>query len=109
MEELDPGSALASNDLFALFKLQLKKDFESVAVSSAFVDELPIELEALKQSLVSALRPLQQSNANLLMGLLYRIDISETQLKNYHRSHPGLDFEEQLAELIIKRVLQKVI
>lgn len=109
MEEIDPGTALASNDLFTLFKLQLKKDFESVGLSGAFIDLLPLQLHALKQCIVDALRPLQQSNTAGLMSLLYRVDISETQLKNYQLSHPELSFEEQLAELIIKRVLQKVI
>jgi hypothetical protein len=109
MEEIDLNTALARDDLFTLFKLQLKKDFESVGVNGTFIDDLPLQLEALKQCIVGALKPLQQSNANGLMSLLYRIDISETQLKNYHSSHPGLGLEELLAELIIKRVLQKVI
>lgn len=109
MEELDIKAALARNDLFTLFKLQLKKDFEGAGADATFTDGLPLQLEDLKRCVIAALTALQRSNANLLTGLLYRVDISEQQLRNYHRDHSGLGFEELLAELIIKRVLQKII
>ena len=44
-----------------------------------------------------------------LSNLLNRIDISETQLNNYQVKKISFSFEEIIAELIIKRTLQKVI
>ena len=44
-----------------------------------------------------------------LSNLLIRIDISETQLNNYQAKKISFSFEEIIAELIIKRTLQKVI
>jgi len=43
------------------------------------------------------------------MQLLYRIDISETQLKRYLTENINEPYFKVIAELIIKRVLQKVV
>jgi hypothetical protein len=43
------------------------------------------------------------------MNLLYRVDISEAQLKRYLTESPAEDTLVTIAELIIKRVLQKVV
>jgi hypothetical protein len=40
---------------------------------------------------------------------LYRVDVSERQLKEYHHKHLTLNFEEIVIELVIKRILQKII
>jgi hypothetical protein len=41
--------------------------------------------------------------------LLYRIDISEAQLKRYLNENKNESYFNVIAELIIKRVLQKVV
>ena len=43
------------------------------------------------------------------MQLLYRIDISEAQLKRYLLENKSDNYFNVIAELIIKRVLQKVV
>jgi hypothetical protein len=43
------------------------------------------------------------------MNLLYRIDISEAQLKRYLNKNKDESHFNVIAELIIKRVLQKVV
>jgi hypothetical protein len=40
---------------------------------------------------------------------LYRIDVTELQIKKEATSHPEKNFQQILAELIVKRILQKVI
>lgn len=109
MELPDVNQQLMKEDLFLLFKMQLKKDFESSGLSGDFVDHLPFGFELIKDAILKTLQPVLKSNASLIPILLYRIDISEIQIKNYFQSAPALQYEEVLAELIIKRILQKVI
>lgn len=108
MDELDVNNYLIRENLFDLFKRQLKKDFDSCSLNTDFIEVLPLEFEALKGYIMIELKHLSKNNS-LLSNLLYRIDLSEIQIKNYHLKNPKLDFEEILAELIIKRILQKVI
>ncbi|MDP1800603.1 MAG: hypothetical protein Q8L81_04580 [Bacteroidota bacterium] len=107
MEELEVNNFLVQQNLFDLFKRQLKKDFSSCSLDTEFVEELPIDMEPLKASIRLQLKPLL--NNSQLSALLYRIDISELQIKNYEAKNKNLSFEDILAELIIKRILQKVI
>jgi hypothetical protein len=109
MEDLDVNNYLITQNLFDLFKAQLKKDFEGAGVNSDFTENLPQEFEALKASMVTQMNLILKSSSSLLSSLLYRIDISETQIHNYQIKNSTLSFEESLAELIIKRILQKVI
>jgi len=109
MEELDVNSHLLKEDLFRLFKIQLKKDFEGAGANADFADTLPREFDVLKTFIMRQLEPLLKNNGSLIASLLYRIDISEMQLQHYQLKNPALSFDETLAELIIKRILQKVI
>ena len=109
MEEPDVNNYLWKEDLFELFKAQLKKDFESAGASGDFVNDLPVELEVLKSTVTAELVLILKTNGSLLASLLYRIDISERQLQQYQDKNLSLSFEEIIAELIIKRILQKVI
>ncbi|MCC6370110.1 MAG: hypothetical protein IT236_03790 [Bacteroidia bacterium] len=108
MEELSVHSYLEKENLFNLFKAQLQKDFESSGIDTSF-ESLPSEFEELKSTIIKTLQPLLRSGSSLINILLYRIDISELQQKNYQKQNQHLKYEEVLAELIIKRVLQKVI
>ncbi|MBA3682837.1 MAG: hypothetical protein H0W73_16985 [Bacteroidetes bacterium] len=108
MEELDVNNYLVQQNLFDLFKTQLKKDFSSCSLSVDFINDLYADLPHLKTAIVKELQPLFKNNSQL-QALLYRIDISEAQIKNYNLKNNTFSFEEILAELIIKRILQKVI
>ena len=108
MDELDVNSYLVQENLFDLFKKQLKKDFDSCSVNTDFIENLPVEFPFLKAAILFELQPLLKNNS-LLQALLYRIDISELQIRNYQLQHKTFNFDEVIAELIIKRILQKVI
>ncbi|PBQ30394.1 hypothetical protein CNR22_00985 [Sphingobacteriaceae bacterium] len=107
--EIDVNKQLLKEDFFELFKVQLKKDFEGSGLNGDFAETLPPAFESLKEKIHHELVRLSQRNASALPGLLYRIDISDFQLRRYQQENKTMDFEEVLAELIIKRVLQKVI
>ena len=108
MEELNPLNYLNDQNLFHLFKQQLKKDFEGSGNNGDFADGLLPDFNFLKERLIKELRQIQKNNSQFA-GLLYRIDISGTQLNNYQSVRPDMIFDEVVAELIIKRTLQKII
>lgn len=108
MEEIDINTQLIEIDLFNLFKIQIKKDFETCGIDVNFINELPLDFLKLKTILINQLQPLFL-NKITLSNLLNRIDISEMQLNNYQEKNMSHSFEEIIAELIIKRTLQKVI
>jgi hypothetical protein len=109
MEELSVISELAKEDLFLLFAAQLKKDFENSGLDAAFVQGIPREFGALKDTIAAQVEVLLLGNSSYLKALLYRIDISEQQIKKYTSANPSSDLAAVVAELIIKRTLQKVI
>jgi hypothetical protein len=108
MEELEINDQLRKEDLFELFRLQLKKDLESSSIAAGFVETLPSEYYALKEALSNSLSTVLK-NSTQLSTLLYRVDVSEYQLREYQRKHAALTFEEIVVELMIKRTLQKII
>ena len=108
MEEIDLNTPLIEIDLFNLFKIQIKKDFETCGLDVNFINELPSDFFKLKAIFINQLQPLF-INKMALSNLLNGIDISEAQLNNYQAKKILFSFEEIIAELIIKRTLQKVI
>lgn len=100
---------LQQQDLFEMFRLQLKKDFDGAGLASGFCEHLPAEWTTLKAVVAQQLAKADKAGGRELQGLLYRIDISEEQIKRYGKSNPALDFMELLSELVIKRILQKVV
>lgn len=109
MEEIDVNTSLKQHDLFDLFRQQLKKDLEGAGIDAAFTEQLPVAFDELKQVISKTIMPLTRNAGAQLAGLLYRVDISERQLSRYSQSDEVTSFEEYVAELIIKRELQKVI
>jgi hypothetical protein len=108
MEELETKAYLINEELFERFKKQLKKDFETSGVEAGFAENLLPEWISLKEVISRALQP-QLKNSSSLSALLYRIDINESEIQQYQIKHPEAPFEEIIAELIIKRILQKVV
>lgn len=107
MTELEPYKALAQLDIFRAFELQVRKDFEGAGYPLAQEYVLEKEYTALKKQMCEQVITLSKNNA--LPQLLYRIDISENQIKKYTQQQKDMSFESVVAELIIKRILQKVI
>jgi hypothetical protein len=98
---------LLNDELFAQFRSQLKKDFEGAGLNGKFADNIPRQLDELAMALVHELEPI--SGKPSLAALLYRVDISERQIREHQAQRQTLLFIEVLSELIIKRVLQKII
>ncbi len=108
-EVVHVNDQLSSNDLFEAFKLQLAKDFQQSNFEADFIKDLKPDYTYILEKIVHELqRSEKRADADLLQ-LLYRIDISESQLQRYLRRNTNKNYLMTIAELIIKRVLQKVV
>lgn len=67
-----------------------------------------ISLEEMQIQLAVYVNQLIQSDFQKLITLLYRIDVSETKLKQLLQQHPREDAGKIIAALIIERQLQKI-
>ncbi len=72
--------------------------------------ELPekLSLNELHIQLAKYINHLIQVNFEKLLTLLYRIDVSESKLKELLQEHPGEDAGKIIASLIIERQMQKI-
>jgi len=100
---------LSSKELFEAFKKQLKKEFEQNDFPADFADSLEPEYTSILTKLAWELQRNETKTDSNLLQLLYRIDISEAQVKKYLAANKHEHYFTVLAELIIKRVLQKVV
>ena len=66
-------------------------------------------LEHVFQEVLKSVMIIEKKDSSSIQNLLYRIDITELQIKKEASSYPEKNFQQILAELIIKRILQKVI
>lgn len=105
----DISIQLKSSDLFDAFKRQLTKDFEQSNFSTDFIAGLEPTYSLLLEKIIVELEHHQKRSDATLMHLLNRIDISEAQLNRYLKEAENKNHFGVIAELIIKRVLQKVV
>ena len=82
-------------------KYFLQQNFDLPEVS------LKTELEA-HQLLAATVNRLLNDHFEKLVSILYRIDVSEEKLKTVLKENPGTDAGNIIADLIIKRQLQKI-
>ncbi len=100
---------LSSKELFEAFKMQLARDFQQSNFPADFVAELEPEYTSIHAKIAGELQRNEKRADFNIMHLLYRIDISEAQLKRYLGDNKNESYFHVIAELIIKRVLQKVV
>jgi hypothetical protein len=105
----DLKNQLISSDLFDAFKRQLVKDFEASNFPADFVEALEPDYIIILEKIALELKRHEKKSDFNLMQLLYRIDISEAQLKRHLAKHKDENHFNVIADLIIKRVLQKVV
>ena len=110
MESLLPiNDQLNNKDLFEAFKLQLAKDFVQSNFEAGFVQALEPAYASIHEKIMVELQRNEKRADYNLMQLLYRVDISEAQLNKYLNQANNENHLGTIAELIIKRVLQKVV
>jgi uncharacterized membrane-anchored protein YhcB (DUF1043 family) len=102
-------SQLSSKDLFDAFKRQLAKDCEQSNLPADFVETLEPDYRSILEKIAVELQRNEKRMDFNIMQLLYLVDISEAQLKKYLNENKKEPHFNVIAELIIKRVLQKVV
>lgn len=105
----DVINSLQKPDLFEKFKLQLNRDFELCGFSDHTPTFVSNDLQEVFDAVLKAVINLEHKGSTHLMNLLYRIDLTEKQIKSASLQNPETPFQHLIAELIIKRILQKVI
>jgi len=88
---------------------QIKKELGFFQLEIILVGNKQNAYEELYGQIFPHIKALSSDNYQKLLSLLYRIDISEDQLKNESNKNPNQTFEEIITHLIIKRCLQKVV
>jgi uncharacterized membrane-anchored protein YhcB (DUF1043 family) len=105
----DIKNQLSSKDLFDAFKTQLVRDFEQCNFPADFVANLEPDYISIYEKIAVELQHNEKKTDFNLMHLLYRVDISEAQLKKYLTESTDQNYFNVIAELVIKRVLQKIV
>ena len=67
-----------------------------------------ISFDLLKEQLSLHINSLIQLDFQKLVSILYRVDVSESKLKNLLKENTGYDAANIIADLIIERQLQKI-
>lgn len=105
----DIRTQLSIQGLFEAFKSQLAKDVEQSNCPADFVALLKPDYNSILEKISNELQRNEKRSDFNVMQLLYRVDISEAQLKRYLNEVKNESHYNVIAELIIKRVLQKVV
>lgn len=95
---------LSQKELLRNLILQIRKDFDSAGIPIKLLLNTKYSFNQLAQIISDAF---MQSGATAMFNLLYRVDVSEKQLKDGMPT-PGID-PILVAELVVKRELQKVV
>lgn len=95
--------------LFEQFKLQLNRDFELCGFVNYVPNLQSNDLTHIYNAILFSITQIEKYHTNGLMNLLYRVDVTELQIKQLAKKEPNKTLQQLAAELIIKRVLQKVI
>ena len=105
-EEFSIQTYLNNAEFLQLTAKQIERDFSFYDVQLILQADT---YDGLYQQLLPSVKQVSKSNSTKLHQLLYRIDISEIQLKNESQKNTELRLEEIITQLIIKRCLQKVV
>lgn len=96
-------------ELFQKFMAQLHKDYEMCGVEHFLPVITNHDLHDIHVAMTRSVDEMSRSTSSSFLNFLYRIDISESQIQKAISAQAQSDPHAVIAELIIKRILQKVI
>jgi hypothetical protein len=108
MSETQPEKVYINPDLIKQLLVQLQKDFVHTQLFNDVIIDT-IDGSQVHDLLYTEVKNLLHNNYGVLSNTLYRIDISEQQLKEALRANGTMDEAEVVTQLILKRELQKVV
>lgn len=96
-------------DLIKATAEQIIKDFEMFGLEIKFSGNAYNAYEELFEQIEPHIDKLIRTNHQKFMSILYRIDLSDEQLKKAVETNASEPFASIVSDLIIKRELQKVV
>lgn len=96
-------------DLIKATADQIIKDFDMFGLEIKFSGNAYNAYEELFEQIEPHIDQLLNSNRQKFMGILYRIDLSDEQVKIAVNNNSSEPFSAIISDLIIKRELQKVV
>ena len=96
-------------DLIKDTAIQIIKDFDMFGLEIKFSGNAFNAYEELFEQIEPQINKLISSNQTKFMGILYRIDLSDVQIKKAVQENTSEPFSAIVTDLIIKRELQKVV
>ena len=88
---------------------QISKEFSFFDLILTFKQPVENPYRTFFEEIKPVMKNLMDSDYQKLYALLYRVDISELQVKKELQANPEKRYEEILTDLCIKRCLQKVV
>ena len=89
-------------------KMEDKSLIGQLQLEIPIVSDQVFSIEELKKKWAEYFNSLIQNNFPKLVGLFYRIDISETKLRRILKENPDENAGTMIASLVIERLLQKI-
>jgi|SRR3954470_3756063 len=105
----DPAVYINRLDLIKDTANQVIKDFDMFGLEIKFSGNAYNAYEELFDQILPHIDKLLSSNQQKFLGILYRIDISEEQIKKAVNNNLSEPFSHIITDLVIKRELQKVV
>lgn len=105
----DPALYINRLDLIKDTANQVIKDFDMFGLEIKFSGNAYNAYEELFEQIQPHIDKLINSNQQKFLGILYRIDISEEQMKKAVLDNLSEPFSHIITDLVIKRELQKVV
>jgi hypothetical protein len=102
-------AGLSPTELLKKFREQLTKDFEMSNALQYLKTFDSDSYENIHENIRQALDVLNQKAHSGYQQLLYRVDLSEKQVNTAINAEPARNMLDVMADLVIKRILQKVI
>ncbi len=102
-------SWLNKEDLILDTIAQIMKDFGMFGVEIEYSGSIDDAYEKLHRQLIAQIDSLMNSNADLLMSILYQVDISQRDIDRTQLDFPHYNHVEIIAHQIIFRDLKKVL
>jgi hypothetical protein len=105
----DLSAYYSRTDLLEKVVEQLKKDFNWFSFEITFTGKYESPYQELYKQILPLIDELLNDDYPKLMAMLYRIDLEEDFLNRKLKEYSHADTDEVIADLILKRELQKVI
>jgi len=105
----DPAIYINRLDLIKDTANQIIKDFDMFGLEIKFSGNAYNAYEELFDQIQPHMDKLINSNQQKFLGVLYRIDVSEEQMKKAVQDNLSEPFSYIITDLVIKRELQKVV